>query len=227
MKMANGGFNPAVNVQFATDTESRVITGVEVSAEGNDHHLAEPMRRQVEQRTGRTVHEHLMDGGYLVLEEIQTAADQGVTVYVPPKPPRDPRRAGEEFTPKAAESRALGDWRQRMGSEDGREIYKGACGDERDGERRPAPAPRHGSDAGARAEEGQVRGAVARDGVQHPALRRGVDRLTREDRRHRTNGTGRGPSNQEPAADRTTCRHPVDRDRSRRPMRKKSRVAQR
>jgi transposase len=124
MKMANGGFNPAVNVQFATDTQSRAIVGVDVSAEGNDHHLSEPMRRQVEARTGLNVHEHLIDGGYLVMAEIEDAAAQDVTLYVPPKPPRDPDRAGEEFTPKAAESPVLGDWRQRMGSEAGKEIYK-------------------------------------------------------------------------------------------------------
>jgi transposase len=124
MKMANGGFNPAVNVQFATDTDSRAIVGVDVSGEGNDHHLSEPMRQQVEARSGQKVHEHLIDGGYLVMEEIETAAAQDVTVYVPPKPPRDRKRAGEEFTPKAAESQVLGDWRQRMGSAAGKEIYK-------------------------------------------------------------------------------------------------------
>jgi transposase len=124
MKTANGGFNPAVNVQFATDTQSRAIVGVDVSAEGNDHHLSEPMRQQVEERTGQKVHEHLMDGGYLVMEEIETAAAQGVTVYVPPKPPRNPQQAGQEFTPKPAESRTLGEWRERMGSKAGKEIYK-------------------------------------------------------------------------------------------------------
>jgi hypothetical protein len=124
MKTANGGFNPAVNVQFAADTDSRAILGVDVSGEGNDHHLSEPMRQQVEQRTGQKVHEHLMDGGYLVKEEIETAAAQGVTVYVPPKPPRDSENAGEEFEPKAAEGPALGDWRKRMGSAAGKEIYK-------------------------------------------------------------------------------------------------------
>src|SRR3984957_18111292 len=36
MKMPNGGFNPACNVQLATDTESRAIVGVEVSSEGSD-----------------------------------------------------------------------------------------------------------------------------------------------------------------------------------------------
>jgi transposase len=124
MKMANGGFNPAVNVQFATDTESRAIVGVDVSGEGNDHHLAEPMREQVEQRTGQKVHEHLIDGGYLVLEEIEDAAEAGVTVYAPPKPPRNKEQGGSEFQPKAHESQTLGEWRQRMGSEQGKEIYK-------------------------------------------------------------------------------------------------------
>jgi transposase len=124
MKMANGGFNPAVNVQFATDTESRAIVGVDVSGEGNDHHLAEPMRQQVEQRTGQKVGEHLIDGGYLVLEEIEAAAQAGVTVYTPPKPPRNQDQSGSEFQPKGHESQALGDWRERMGSEQGKEIYK-------------------------------------------------------------------------------------------------------
>jgi len=49
MKMPNGGFNPAVNVQLATDTASRAILGVAVTSEGTDSvGLSEPMRRQVE-----------------------------------------------------------------------------------------------------------------------------------------------------------------------------------
>jgi len=36
MKMADGGFRPAYDVQFATDTASQVIAGVIVSNQGND-----------------------------------------------------------------------------------------------------------------------------------------------------------------------------------------------
>jgi transposase len=124
MKMANGGFNPAVNVQFATDPESRAIVGVDVSGEGNDHHLAEPMREQVEERTGEKVHEHLIDGGYLVMDEIESAAAQGVTVYVPPKPPRNKQERGSEYEPRPGECQVIQDWRKRMGSDEGKEIYK-------------------------------------------------------------------------------------------------------
>jgi transposase len=62
MKMGNGGFSPAVNVQLAVDTQSRAIVGVDVTNAGSDKHLAEPMRKQVEERTGAKVQEHLMDG---------------------------------------------------------------------------------------------------------------------------------------------------------------------
>ena len=71
MKMANGGYSPAVNVQLAADTESRAILGVEVSNESSDSAgLSEPMRQQVEQRTGSKVKQHLIDGGYLRMEDI-------------------------------------------------------------------------------------------------------------------------------------------------------------
>jgi transposase len=125
MKMANGGFNPAVNVQLATDTESRVIVGVEVSNEGYDAAgLSEPMRRQVEQRTWKKVEEHLLDGGYLRTEDIEEAHEDGVKLYVPPKSARTEKNRGRELEIKPGDSKAVQEWKTRMGSEEGKEIYK-------------------------------------------------------------------------------------------------------
>jgi hypothetical protein len=124
MKMPDGGFRPAVNVQLAVDTESRAIVGVDVTSGGVDTGQAEPMRRQVQERTGREVKEHLMDGGYLVLDEIDKAQQEGVTLFVPPKPPRNKELRGSEFEPRPTDSQAVKDWRARMGSEAGKEIYK-------------------------------------------------------------------------------------------------------
>jgi len=68
-------FNPAVNVQLATDTESRAILAVAVSNEGSDSAgLSEPMRQQVEQRTEGKVEQHLVDGGYMRTEDIEAGA---------------------------------------------------------------------------------------------------------------------------------------------------------
>jgi transposase len=124
MKMPDGGFRPAVNMQFATDTQSRAIVGVEVVNQGVDTGQAEPMRSQVERRSGAKVSEHLLDGGYLVLEEIERAAHEGVTLYVPPKPPRNKEKRGSEYEPRADDSEEVKRWRQRMGSAQGQAIYK-------------------------------------------------------------------------------------------------------
>jgi transposase len=125
MKMSNGGFNPAVNVQLAADTESRAIVGVEVSNEGSDSAgLSAPMRQQVEERTGGKVKEHLMDGGYLRTEDLEEAHEQGVAVYVPPKPARNPQKRGHELDPKPGDSEPVRAWKERMKSEHGKQVYQ-------------------------------------------------------------------------------------------------------
>jgi transposase len=125
MKMPNGGFNPAVNVQLATDTQSRAIVGVEVSGEGSDSAgLSEPMRKQVEQRTGQKVQQHLLDGGYLKHEDIEQAHQQGVELFMPPKTARTPGTRGRELEPKPDDSQAILEWKKRMSDEAGKQIYK-------------------------------------------------------------------------------------------------------
>jgi transposase len=125
MKMPNGGFNPAVNVQLATDTESRAIVGVAVTNEGTDSvGLSEPMRQQVEQRSGRKIDQHLIDGGYMRKDDIERAHEQGVELFIPPKSAKNPRNRGFELNPKPGDSEATLAWKHRMASETGKEIYK-------------------------------------------------------------------------------------------------------
>lgn len=124
MKMGNGGFNPAFNVQLATDTQSRAIVGVEVVDIGSDMGLTESMRQQVEDRTGCKVDEHLFDGGFLILEEIDTAVANDVTLFVPPKTPADPNKLDQRYIPKPDDTPAQADWRQRMGTPEAKAIYK-------------------------------------------------------------------------------------------------------
>jgi hypothetical protein len=61
MKMGDGGFRPAFNVQIATDTASQVIVGVDVVQAGNDAGLMPPMIEQIKQRVGATPGEYLVE----------------------------------------------------------------------------------------------------------------------------------------------------------------------
>ena len=125
MKMPNGGYNAAFNVQLASDPQSRAILGVEVSNEGCDAAgLSEPMRQQVEQRSGRKVEQHLLDGGYLRNDDIERAHAQKVELFVPPKGARTAENRGRELEPKPRDSQAVRAWKRRMASDEGKEIYR-------------------------------------------------------------------------------------------------------
>jgi hypothetical protein len=122
LRMPDGGTRPASNVQLAVDTESRAIVGVEVTNAGSDAGQDEPMRAQVEDRTDAEVKEHLIDGGYVKLENIDQAAEADVTIFMPvPKP----RQAGADpHQPKRTDSAAVAAWRERMGTEGAKTTYK-------------------------------------------------------------------------------------------------------
>lgn len=122
MKMGDGGFRPACNVQLETDTDSRVIVGVQVSQQGSDFGLMPPGLENVQRRTGRLPKEHLVDGGFVVKEDIQSAATQGVTVYAPTQKPKRPEI--DPHAPKEGDTQGVADWRRRMGTNEAKEIYK-------------------------------------------------------------------------------------------------------
>jgi hypothetical protein len=82
------------------------------------------MRQQVEERTGQAVKEHLQDGGYLRIQDLEEAHEQGVALYVPPKPARNPQKRGQELEPKPGDSEAVQAWKQRLRSAEGKEIYR-------------------------------------------------------------------------------------------------------
>ena len=89
MKMADGGYRPAYNVQFSTITDKQIIVGVEVINVGSDQGQLSPMLDQVEQRYNERPAQCLVDGGYARHDEIEDAQARGTTVYAPvPKPKR-------------------------------------------------------------------------------------------------------------------------------------------
>ena len=124
MKMADGGFRPAYNVQLATNVGSGVIVGVGVVNQGNDSRQAEPMEAQVAQRSGVHPEAYLVDGGYAQRETISTLTQRQVTVYAPVRPPRTSTSGRERSSPRGDDSPEVKAWRQRMQTEEAKSTYK-------------------------------------------------------------------------------------------------------
>jgi transposase len=121
MKMTDGGFRPAYNVQFATDVDSRAIVGVAVTNVGSDQAELRPMLTQIIERTGRAPTAALVDGGYIRLDAITDAAAHGVTLYAPVPKPRGDR---DPATPCPGDSPAVVAWRARMATDAAKAVYK-------------------------------------------------------------------------------------------------------
>jgi len=129
MKMGDGGFRPAFNVQFATTCEDQVIVGMDVVNAGSDMAQLAPMVEQVEQRLGQSPGEWLVDGGFPAHEQIDAVAGK-TEVYAPvPEPRAKKDEQGNEVQqdkhqPKPDDSKAVAQWRARMASDEAKEIYK-------------------------------------------------------------------------------------------------------
>lgn len=76
MKMGDGGFRPAYNVQYSTDVDSQMIVGVDVVTTGSDQGQLEPMVDQVEARCGRSPEQWLVDGGYSGHGQLDAVAER-------------------------------------------------------------------------------------------------------------------------------------------------------
>jgi len=124
MKMADGGFRPAYNVQLATDTQTQIITGVEVVNSGGDQGKMAPMVQQHEDRYEEVPKEMLVDGGFVKKDDItEVSPPQGkTTVYAPVMQSKTDKR--DPHTPRGDDSEAVAAWRIRMSTPEAKEIYK-------------------------------------------------------------------------------------------------------
>jgi Transposase DDE domain len=124
LKMADGGFRPAYNVQFGTDTASQIIVGIDVTTCGSDPGQMAPMVEQIHERYEQYPKDVLVDGSFVKHEDIDTvrAPEHGCTVYGRVRQPKDARQ--DRYAPRATDSAAVAVWRQRMATPEAQAIYK-------------------------------------------------------------------------------------------------------
>ncbi len=112
MRMPDGGWRPAYNVQLTADHETGVIVGVEIDTTGSDGGLMAPAVEQVKQRYEYRPNRWLADGGFTSLKDIIALTRKGITVFCPLKPRRNP--AYDPATPRPGDPPEIAAWRRRM-----------------------------------------------------------------------------------------------------------------
>jgi len=126
MKMPDGGFRPGFNVEFGTDTKSGVIVGVDVVNNGSDSGQLLPMAEQIDERYGQTPERMLADGDFANLEDIEKLhTEHEVETYAPVRNAEQMKAKGlNPYQAKPKDSPGVGAWRERMGTEEAKTIYK-------------------------------------------------------------------------------------------------------
>lgn len=125
MKMGDGGFRPALNLQMATAGSEmggpRTIVGVNVCNVGSDMGSITPMLDQIERRTGQLPETLLADSNHANHAAIADAKARGTTLLVP-VPKRSKEAKNGDQTP------AVQDWKSMMETPEAKELYRARAG---------------------------------------------------------------------------------------------------
>lgn len=125
MKMADGGFRPAYNVQFATDGNARVIVAVDVTNSGSDRGQMASLHEEVSQRYGKAPGQYGVDCGFATKDDITTVEKRGSEVLAPIHGETKMRERGADpYARQPGDTDEVFAFRRRMATEAAREAYK-------------------------------------------------------------------------------------------------------
>ena len=129
MRFPDGAIRPAYNAQIATTPNEGIIVSVEMTDRRNDAGLAAPMVDDMVRRYGKAPERLLVDTHYATSEDIAALAEHAagaVKVFAPTPSERDdikPASLAQRAKQRAREPESVKEWRSRMGTQAGQEIY--------------------------------------------------------------------------------------------------------
>lgn len=122
MKMADGGFRPALNLRAVTAGSEmggpRTIIAVQLCNVGSDMNAIKPLLDEVERRLGMVPKRLLADANHASHSDLKAAAARGVEVLVPV--PKRSQNAGA----KRDQDPAIEEWRLRMNDPEAKRVYR-------------------------------------------------------------------------------------------------------
>jgi transposase len=115
MKMGDGGFRPAYNVQFATDGDSRVIAAVDVTNSGSDRGQLADMHAKVTEHYGKTPKHQLVDSAFVTQEDVTKVERAGTQVVsTVPRAAEMTKRGQDPHAKQPKDTDEFAAFRQRM-----------------------------------------------------------------------------------------------------------------
>ena len=129
MRFPDGAIRPAYNAQVATTPKEGIIVSVEMTDRRNDAGLAAPMVDDIVRRYGKAPEKLLVDTYYATSEDIAALAEHAagpVKVFAPTPAERDdikPASLAKRAKQRAREPESVKEWRARMGTQAGQEVY--------------------------------------------------------------------------------------------------------
>jgi len=125
MKMGDGGFRPAYNVQFATDAATRIIVGMDVTNQGTDGGLMAPMHNQLKEHYEVVPDNYLADGGFNKKDDVTAVEQAGTAVHAPLAGEKKQKEQGKDpYARKPGDTDEMAAYRARMGTLAAQELYK-------------------------------------------------------------------------------------------------------
>jgi len=125
MKMNNGGYNPAYNVQFSSDADSRVIVGVDVTNSGTDGGELAPMHEKVRSDYGKTPKKVLVDSAYATKDGVTAVESAGTEVVsTVPRSEQLIKHGKDPHARQKGDSDEYAKFRARMAEPEYQELYK-------------------------------------------------------------------------------------------------------
>ena len=124
MKMADGGFRPAYNVQFATTCDSLVIVAADVINQGSDAGQMQPMIERIKASYGQKPREYLADGGFSTRDDIIALEQADIAVHAPLKDEAKIADSGRDpFARRPGDTDEIAAWRARMATDEAKAVY--------------------------------------------------------------------------------------------------------
>lgn len=130
MHFSDGAVRPGYNAQVAATPKEGIILAIAMTDRRNDSGLAVPMIDELVRRYGKTPQTVLIDTHYATSEDIVALSEHPagpVMVYAPPPSEREQisaRGLANRQRKRALEPESVKEWRSRMATQAGQEVYR-------------------------------------------------------------------------------------------------------